>query len=70
MKLKTIRKENNVTQYQLAKLIGSQQGQICRWERGESIPSIRSIRQLNEIFNCSLNKNDFIQSDNILPIVM
>lgn len=35
--IKTMRKEQGVTQYELAEAVYSGKGSICRWEHGENI---------------------------------
>ena len=56
-KLKELRKERNLTQYQLAKMLNKSETGYASWEQGLSEPSINDIRLLCEIFEVS---SDFL----------
>lgn len=45
-----LRKENHLTQEQLARIIGVSRQTIKNWEAGKPIPST-SVMKLNEVFN-------------------
>jgi transcriptional regulator with XRE-family HTH domain len=49
-RLKQLRLDKGLSQYDLADLIGSNQTQIKRWEKGEVVPSSDSLRRLAEFF--------------------
>jgi transcriptional regulator with XRE-family HTH domain len=52
-KIKELRKENNLTQKQLAKILGISETGFASWEQGLSEPNTESIAQLCRIFNVS-----------------
>lgn len=54
-KIARARKENNMSQAQLAQHLFISQQAVGKWERGESIPDIITINQLAEIFDVDLN---------------
>lgn len=49
-KIKLLRKENNITQAELAKKIYVSRQTISRWENGSSIPSTDNIAQIAHFF--------------------
>lgn len=51
--IKELRKEQNLTQTQLAKQLSTTQDTISLWELGKSFPDILSIIKLCKIFNVS-----------------
>ena len=53
--LKQLRKENNLTQEQLAILINVKRHNIVDWETGRSEPSINHLKALSRIFSTSIN---------------
>ena len=46
-----LRKENNLTQAELAKLINYSDKAISRWETGEVVPDLETIYALSEVFD-------------------
>lgn len=52
-RLKELREEKNLTQYELSKHIGISTACINRWEKNLRIPNIDSIIILCKFFNCS-----------------
>jgi transcriptional regulator with XRE-family HTH domain len=55
--LKKLRLENNLTQLELAQLLGHKyQDRISRWEQGLAVPHIKNLMKLSEIFNVSVNE--------------
>lgn len=48
--IKELRKEKNLSQTQLAKLLFTSQDTISLWERGKSLPDIVSIIRMTQIF--------------------
>ncbi|MFI3166898.1 MAG: helix-turn-helix transcriptional regulator [Bacillota bacterium] len=48
--------ENNMTQSDVAKIIGVKQNSISRWANGEREPSLDTLIKLSVIFNVSLNE--------------
>lgn len=51
--IRNLRKENNLSQTALAKLLATTQDTISLWELGKSYPSILDIIALTKIFNVS-----------------
>jgi len=52
-RIRELRKENNLTQKQLAKLLNKSETGLASWEQGLSEPSVNDIRLLCKIFNVS-----------------
>ena len=52
-RIKEIRKDNNLTQSQLADLCQVKQSCVSKWERGETLPDAEMIVLLTEIFKVS-----------------
>lgn len=52
-RIKELRKENKISQIELAKLCNVQQSCVSKWERGETLPDILMLIKLCEIFKCS-----------------
>ncbi len=52
-RINELRKENNLTQKQLAEKVGCNQSMIARWEKGECEPTAGAILKLAEVFGCS-----------------
>ena len=52
-RLKDLREERNITQYELAKQTGISAACINRWEKNLRLPNIDSIIILCKFFNCS-----------------
>lgn len=59
--LKRYRKENNLTQQQLAEKLNYSDKSISKWERKEGIPDIIILSRLADLYNISLN--DFLTDD-------
>ena len=59
--LKRIRKDNNLSQEQLAEKLGVSRQAVSKWESGQSYPEMDKLLALCKIFNCGLddlvNKN-------------
>ena len=49
--IKNLRIENNLTQQQLADLLFVSQDTISLWERGKSLPDIKMVIKMTEIFD-------------------
>ena len=54
--LKRLRKENNLTQEDLANSLSISRQAICMWERGERMPKIRMLTKVSKIFDVSLDQ--------------
>ena len=61
-KIRQLRKRKNLTQGQLAKLIGTHESHIGRYEKDQTDPTSPAIRKLAEIFNVS---TDYLLFDKI-----
>ncbi len=55
-KLLTLRKNNNMSQEQLADKLGVSRQAVSKWESGASIPDMEKMMQLCKILNCSLDE--------------
>lgn len=55
-KLKKIRKENNLTQEQLADMIFVTRTAISKWETDNGYPSIDSLKAISNTFNISIDE--------------
>lgn len=51
-----LRKENNLTQKQLAEKINVSDKAVSRWETGKGYPDVNSLVALSELFNVSVNE--------------
>ena len=49
--LATLRKENQLTQVELAQKINFSDKAISRWEKGEVLPDIETLQKLSAVFN-------------------
>jgi len=49
-KIATLRMQNNWSQSKLAELLGVNQVAVCYWERGERIPSYKTVQKIASIF--------------------
>ena len=53
VRFKELRKENNLTQSDLAKQLFVSQDTVSLWELGKSLPDIKLLIKLTEIFKVS-----------------
>ena len=54
-KLKNLRKQNDLTQEDLAKLLGTANSTISMYERDARVPDFETMRNLAEIFRVDMN---------------
>ena len=54
-RLKKLRKENNMTQTELAKALGVSGGTVAMWETDKRKPSFEMLEKLSEIFDKQLS---------------
>ncbi|GMB09341.1 helix-turn-helix domain-containing protein [Thermolongibacillus altinsuensis] len=54
-RLKWLRKERNWTQEQLAQKLNVSRSQISKWENGDQLPDIKSIEEISNLFNVSID---------------
>ena len=57
-KLSKLRKDNNLSQEQLAEKLDMSRQAISKWESGASYPDMATIMKLCKILNCSLDDLD------------
>lgn len=53
--IRTLRKENKMTQNQLALKLGAKQSSISKWELGITLPDTENLIKLAELFNVSID---------------
>lgn len=63
-KLQKIRKENNVTQEQLADKLNVSRQAVSKWESGTAYPDTEKLIQISKIFNVSLDELINDKTDN------
>ncbi len=61
-KLSKLRRENNITQEQLAERLGVSRQAISKWESDVSYPETDKLIQLGKLYNCSM---DYLLKDEI-----
>ena len=49
------RKENGLTQQELAEKLNYSDKSISKWERGEGVPDIYILKQIAELYNVTVN---------------
>lgn len=60
--IKKLRKENNMSQAELAEKLHISPQAVSKWETGKSLPDMLTLKSLSEIFNVSV---DYLISDDI-----
>lgn len=55
-KLQKLRKQNNISQEELAEKVGVARQTISKWELGETSPDLKQSNKLSQIFNISLDE--------------
>lgn len=50
-RLKKLRKENNITQIELANMLSMAKGTVAMWEMGKRNPSFEALEKMSEIFD-------------------
>lgn len=53
--IKTLRKEKNLTQKELADLLGVTYQAVSKWENGKNIPDIAILKKISEEFHIDMN---------------
>lgn len=61
-KLAMLRKGNNITQEQLAELLGVTRQSVSRWEMDLAFPETEKLIRLSKLFSCSI---DFLLSESV-----
>ena len=54
--IKTIRKKNNLTQKELADLLGVTFQAVSKWENGKNIPDISVLKEISKKFNVNIDE--------------
>ena len=54
--LKKIRKDNNLSQEQLAEKLGVSRQSVSKWESGLSYPEMDKVLQICQLFNLNINE--------------
>ena len=54
-KIKELRNKNQLTQTQLALLVGVSNKAVSKWENGINLPEISLLRQMSKDFNVSIS---------------
>ena len=55
-KLKLLRKENNLTQEELAEKLNVSRQAITKWESGDGIPDIINLKEISTLFNTTIDE--------------
>lgn len=53
--IKTLRKQNNLTQRELAVLMDTNEALISRWEKGQQYPTVPNVFKLAQVLNCKVD---------------
>lgn len=56
IKIEKLRKENGLTQEELAERLSVTQGAVSQWEQGAASPSIDKLPLLAKLLNCSVDE--------------
>lgn len=54
--VRTLRKEKQMTQLELAKILNLSDKTISKWEQGESLPDVEKSRLIAEVFDVTLDE--------------
>lgn len=63
--LKTLRKNKNLSQEQLAEKVNVTRQSVSKWETGEAYPEMNNILELCKIFHCKINE---LVNDSIIDV--
>lgn len=55
------RRKNLLTQTELAELVGLSVQAVCRWEKGDSTPTVQTLQQLAKIYGVQME--DLLRKD-------
>lgn len=56
MNIKNFRLKNKLTQFDLSLLLGVSQSAVAKWETGKTVPAMKHLKKLSEIFNCTIDE--------------
>lgn len=68
----SLRKQNNLSQEQLAEMLDVSRQSVSKWERDETLPDIKNLEALSQIFGVSIDalvKGDEKSTGNSTPII-
>lgn len=54
-RVRKLRRDNNLTQFDLAEQLELTATGICYWESGKALPSLQTVQKLANIFNVSVD---------------
>lgn len=54
LRIKQLRKKNNLTQFELGEKINIDQRQIAYIEGGNCFPSLKTLKKLSDVFDCQM----------------
>lgn len=63
-KLKMLRKENNLTQEELAEKLNVSRQAVTKWESGDGTPDIENLKQVSVLFNTTID--ELVKEDKIV----
>lgn len=55
----TLRKEQGLTQEQLAELVNVSFQAVSKWENGNSVPDVSTLPLLANVLHCSIDSSEF-----------
>ena len=55
-KLQQLRRQNNMTQEQLALAVGVSRTTVTMWEAGESMPTSNKLPKLAQVLGCTIDE--------------
>ena len=56
MKIRTLRRANNLTQFELAEKVGVHRTAVTMWETGKSFPTTKTLIELARVFEVPLEE--------------
>ena len=54
--LKRIRMQKNITQVELAEMLGISRTAVSMWETGEALPRAETLKRLAKILGCTIDE--------------
>ncbi len=64
MGIRSKRKEKNLTQAELAKMVGVDKSAVSQWELGNNFPTVPKLQEMARIFDCSIEELIEKEADN------
>ena len=65
-KLQQLRKQNNMTQEQLAEKLYVSRAAVSKWESGKGYPNIESLKAISKLFSVSID--DLLSGNELLTL--